>query len=308
MLLNYLLQTIVLVTIGVILANIFIEAKILSKLTPLVKPICKRSNLSEACIFALFTSLLSPTASKSALATFYNRGDITESEVIVTTLMSTFPMVVGGSLFKVQALITIMILGPIVGSIYITLNFFAAFIQTFWAFIYSKIAFPPCSTSVDDDYQVDKLLLTFDTIKSGLKAAYSVLMRIIPVLTVTVLVIGYLLDHGMMDMISHLFDPVLGLLGIPGECAAALAGQFIHYTVGYAVIGSLLSEGIITEKDAVMTLLIGSMIVITLIYIKFSASMYISLFGKLGVKVALINYASSMLAKVITIGLVLWLM
>jgi len=306
MLTKYLLQTIVLVTIGVILANILIETKILSKLTPLVKPICKRSNLPEACILALFTSILSPTASKSALATFYSRGEITGREVIVTALMSTFPMVVGGSIFKVQALIAIMILGPIVGGIYVTLNFFAAFIQTLFAFIYSKIVFSQCS--IDADYHSEKLILTGDAIKNGLKGAYPVLMRMIPVLTVTVVVIGYLLDHGMMDPISNLFDPVLNLLGIPGECAAALAGQFIHYSIGYAIIGSFLSKGIITEKEAVMTLLIGSMIVITLMYIKFSASMYISLFGKLGVKMTLINYASSMAAKVITIGLVLWLM
>ncbi|MHC1572461.1 MAG: nucleoside recognition domain-containing protein [Methanosarcinales archaeon] len=306
MLIKYLFHSVILVTVGVVLANILVETNIPSRLSPLVKPLCKASNLPETCILSLFTTLLSATAGKSTLAELYRKGEITEDETIITVVMGTFPVVLGESLFRVQAPAALVILGPFVGGIYIVLNLFAALIQTTWALIYSKIALPPRRIQIKNNHE--RLTLERDTIKKGLKASYPTLKKIIPLLIITIYSIGLLLDHGLMNQISILFDPLLRLLGIPGECAAALAGQFIHYSVGYAIIGSFLTEGIITEKEAILTLLIGSMIIITLIYIKFSVSMYVSLFGRLGIKITAINYTSSMTAKMITIGLVLWLM
>ncbi|HHI30596.1 MAG TPA: nucleoside recognition protein, partial [Candidatus Methanoperedenaceae archaeon] len=57
MLIKYLFQSVILVTVGVVLANILVETKIPSKLSPLVKPLCKASNLPETCILSLFTTL-----------------------------------------------------------------------------------------------------------------------------------------------------------------------------------------------------------------------------------------------------------
>ena len=64
---------------------------------------------------------------------------------------------------------------------------------------------------------------------------------------------------------------------------------------------TLLLEGVVTEKQAILTLLVGSMVVITMIYVKYSFSMYVSLFGKFGVTITAINYLSSVIAKIITI-------
>ncbi|MCW7075690.1 MAG: hypothetical protein OCU18_00110 [Candidatus Syntrophoarchaeum sp.] len=307
MLVKYLVQSVILVTIGVTLANILVETNIPSKLSPLVKPLCKASNLPEVCVISLFTTLLSATAGKSTLAEFYRRGEITDREAIITVVMGTFPIVLGESLFRVQAPVALVILGPVVGGIYVMLNLFAAFIQTLWAFVYSKVVLPPRTLQIENN-SPEKLILSRNIIRKGIKASYPTLKRIIPILIITIPAIGFLLDHGMMDQIAPLFDPLLRLLGIPGECVTALAGQFVHYSVGYAILGSFLAERIITPKEAILTLLIGSMIVITLIYIRYSLSIYLSLFGKLGVRMAAINYASSMAAKVITIGLVWWVM
>ena len=56
-----------------------------------------------------------------------------------------------------------------------------------------------------------------------------------------------------------------------------------------------------------ITLLVGSMAVITMIYIRYSIPTYISLFGRFGVKIAAISYLASMASKTVTIILVLLL-
>jgi hypothetical protein len=45
-----------------------------------------------------------------------------------------------------------------------------------------------------------------------------------------------------------------------------------------------------------------------MIYIKYSVPLYLSLFGRFGVRVALVTYVASMAAKVVTIALVMVLL
>ena len=88
----------------------------------------------------------------------------------------------------------------------------------------------------------------------------------------------------------------------------ALVAELAHFSAGYATVAALLTKGVITAKQAIFTLLIGSMVTITLVYLKYSFSMYLSLFGKLGVKITVITYLSSMIAKLCTILLVMMVM
>ncbi len=97
------------------------------------------------------------------------------------------------------------------------------------------------------------------------------------------------------------------MLGLPGECIAPLVMQFVHFSAGYAAVAALLDTDAITDKQAILTLLVGSMAVITMIYLRYSLSMYLTLFGRFGAKIALIGYLSSMTAKVVTIFLVMML-
>ena len=108
-----------------------------------------------------------------------------------------------------------------------------------------------------------------------------------------------------MDLVAAAFDPFLRAIGLPGESAAALVAQFVHFSAGYAIVASLLSGGILTLETALVTLALGSMVVVTLIYIKYSVPLYLSLFGRFGVQVSLATYAASMAAKVVTVALVM---
>jgi hypothetical protein len=292
----------------VIIANIVLESNLMRKLSPLIRPFCRASNLPKECVFSLFASFFNPTAGKSTLAGFYHEGKIGDKETILTVVMCTFPIVIGESLLRVQAPIALVLLGPFIGGIYISLNLFSSFLQTFAAFLYSKSRFPP-QKDVEEEINVDVNRASQNQkLKTALKKSFTTLKKIIPIMVVAFLVVGLLFKLEVMNYISLFFDPVLGLLDLPGECITALIADLAHFSAGYATIDVLLKEGIITAKQAILTLLIGSMLIITLVYLKYSLSMYISLFGKLGVKIAAINYMSSMISKVVMILLVVVLM
>ena len=305
----YVIKAVILITAGVIIANLVLESNLIRKLLPLIKPFCRASNLPKESIFALFASFFNPTAGKSTLAGFYHEGKIGDNETILTVVMCTFPIVLGESLLRVQAPIALVLLGPFIGGIYISLNLFSAFLQSFAAFLYSKLRFS-ARTCFDEEIQVDlnEPSSRDQRLKTALKKSFGTLKKIIPIMVVSFLVVDLLFKLDVMTYISLIFDPILKILDLPGECITALIADLAHFSAGYATVAALLAKGVITAKQAILTLLIGSMLIITLVYLKYSLSMYISLFGKLGVKITIINYMCSMVSKIFIIILVVVMM
>jgi len=306
----YLVKAIILITAGVLIANIVLESNLMRKLSPLIRPFCRASNLPKECVFSLFASFFNPTAGKSTLAGFYHEGKIGDKETILTVVMCTFPIVIGESLLRVQAPIALVLLGPFIGGIYISLNLFSSFLQTFAAFLYSKSRFPP-QKDVEEEINVDVNRTSQNQnqkLNTALKKSFITLKKIIPIMVVAFLIVDLLSRFGLMHTISLFFDPVLKLLDLPGACITALIADLAHFSAGYATVAALLTKGVITAKQAILTLLIGSMLIITVVYLKYSLSTNISLFGKLGVKITVINYMSSMISKCIIILLVVIVM
>ncbi len=301
----YLVRAVGFIVIGVMLASIIVETNIISRLGVLTKGVCRISNLSRGSVLALLACIMSSTGGKSMLAEFYKRGEVGRTETTLTVVMSTFPVVLGESLFRIHAPIAIALLGPAVGGIYVLLTLFAAFVQTLGALIASRLLLRRACAIGDADRSEDRSIgLDWQTIKKGARQAYPTLRKIVPILVVSMLAIEFLLSLGAGIYITQAFAPVLNLLGLPGDVIYVLIAQFIHFSAGYAMVHTLLLNGIVTDKQAILTLLIGSMVVITMIYVKYSFSMYVSLFGKFGVTITAIHYTSSMIAKIITILLV----
>lgn len=304
----YLIRAVTLITVGVIIANVVLESDAIRKLSPFIRPFCRASNLPKEGAVSLFAAFFNPTAGKATLAGFYHEGKIGDEETILTVVMSTFPSVVGESLFRVHVPIALVLLGPFIGGIHIALNLLAAFIQSFGAFVYAKLRFPQPACVEGEIYENTTITPKNQQLKTALKKSVTTLKRVLPIMVTAFLVIDFLFTFGVMDNIGVFFDPVLRVLDLPGEVITALVADLAHFSAGYAIVAALLAKGVITAKQAIITLLIGSMLIITLAYLKYSLSMYISLFGKLGVKITVINYLSSMIAKVIMILLVVVVM
>ncbi len=70
----------------------------------------------------------------------------------------------------------------------------------------------------------------------------------------------------------------------------------------------LINNGVLNEKQALLTLLIGNIIGVTMIYLKHSIGTYVALFGKFGLKLAMINYTISIIIKILLIMLIILLL
>jgi len=298
-------NAVLLVIAGVILANILAETGIFSRLSSLTGPLCRFSGLSDACVLSIVAMGVNATAGKSMLAEYYRDGKVTEREVIPVLIMGAFPVVLGESLFRVQLPTALVLLGPVVGGVYTGLNLFSSGIQALFALIYSRRFLAGSGRAPLPVPSAAALMLNREVVISGCRKAVPTLRRVVPVTLAALVAFSLLSATGVMDGIAAAFDPLLRAVGLPGESAAALVAQFLHFSAGYAIVASLLDGGVLTFETALVTLVIGSMVVITMIYVKYSVPLYLSLFGRFGVRVALVTYAASMAAKVVTIALVM---
>jgi hypothetical protein len=302
----FLLRVAALVTVGVVAANMVLESDALRKLSPLMRPLCRASNLPREGAISLFATFLDSTAGKSTLAGFYHDGKIGDRQTIVTLVMSTFPTVVGESLFRAHAPVALVLLGPVVGGIYVALNLLAAFLQSFGALIYARFRFPR-QLCIDDEQLVAEIAerTWLERLKTALKKSASTLLKVVPFMVVAFLIVDQLFVFGFMEQISIIFNPVLRVLDLPGEVITAFVAELAHFSAGYAIVASLLTKGVVTAEQAILTLLVGSLMTISVTYLKYSLPLYTSLFGKLGVKFTVIMYLISMVTRVFVILLVL---
>jgi len=219
--------------------------------------------------------------------------------------MGTFPTVVGESLFRVQLPTAVVLLGPVIGGIYTALNILSTIIQTTGAIIWLKLIRKNAPGALHDEGELTCLSFDRRTVRAGIAKAVPSLKRIVPITVVATVVFFALYAAGVVDLVAAVFAPVLGLIGVPGESIAAIVAQALHFSAGYAVVGSLMAGGVLSMEQALITLIAGSMAVITMIYIKYSVPMYLSLFGEEGPEIIAKTYLASMGAKVITILIVI---
>ncbi|MBP2134370.1 hypothetical protein J2128_002336 [Methanomicrobium sp. W14] len=311
--LEYLARALILVCTGIILVNIIGETGIFKKIQKISRPLCRVSGLSEGAAISVLSMTVNSTAGKAMLAEYYRNGRVKKEEIVPSLLIGTFPTVLGESLFRVQLPTAIILVGPVAGLIYTLFNFFSTFIQAFFAILYNHIFLreKTYETQVTGDEKNTesphgkKTRITRQNLKDGVRKSVPSLKKIVPITTAAMLIFYILSVAGLMDYIAMAFSPVLNLINLPGEASAALVAQFMHFSAGYAIVGSLIQTGVLDLEQALVTLILGSMVVITMIYIKYTFPMYIALFGKEGLVITYKTYAISMAAKVFCIAIVM---
>jgi hypothetical protein len=304
-------RALVLVTIGIIGAQIIAETGLLRRLTPLTYPLCRLSWLSEPAMTAVVSMMFSPTAGKSMLSALYRNRKIPREEIIPALLMGTFPVVLGESLFRIHLPTALILLGPLIGGLHILFSLSAGLLQTIYAIAYTRLRMKSRGGHALHECRIEEhefIHLNRFTVFTALQRSLPVLGRVL-VATGGAFVLFFLLEAaGFIDVLGTLFDPVLQVVGLPGEASAALVAQFLHFSAGYAIVATMFAGGILDLGQALITLLLGSMLIITLIYVKYTGPLYLSLFGRYGITVTLVTYLSSMSAKIIILLLILFLL
>jgi hypothetical protein len=124
----------------------------------------------------------------------------------------------------------------------------------------------------------------------SLKGTKKTLKSILPRLYIVYILAVAFIATGYLEGIGKAAEPLAHVFGLPGEAITIIAIQLVDVTSGYVIAGALLQSGTLNSFQAVIALLLGTMITLSMTYAKHSLPTKIVFFGaRLGTKVAVYN-------------------
>lgn len=278
--LDYLFTIIPVMVIGVVAAEFLVEAGWIHKIGFIVSPMTRFAHLREECSISFITAFGSPAASNSMLKKLYDDGLVDRKEVIVASLINSFPSIIMH--WRTLLPVFIPILG-MAGIIYLGILTAVGLLRTFVTllighFLLGEKQYIPNNIV----HQRASFLNAFRiSIKKSKKTIFRIITTTIPV---TILVFA-LIDAGLFDILAVFLKEHAVFVPVPGEALPIIAAQFTANIAAYTIAGNLLSAGILSTKEIVLSLLVGK-ILSSIVSIRILIPYYVGIFGsKLGTQI-----------------------
>jgi len=288
--LRFMSTTIPVIALATFLTSYSIKKGFMEKLAGFFAPLMDTFGIKHAVAISALTCFVSPTAAYSMLAQSWREGSITEKDVIAASFLNSFPSIFS-HLYTFFVPFVIPVLGW-VGVVYVSLRAAVAVIKTILGLILAK-------AWSDGDNQSEFTYARRDV--DPFKATVKALKRIIPVMAVTFLTVSYLSEMGVFDKFAELLD----FLPLNANAITIAGMQLFDMRTTIVLTAGMLENGVIGFRWAVDGLLLGNIVTFSTRYVKHSLPFHVSLFGRLGVKIVMLNAAVTFALDVVLIVVVL---
>ena len=286
----FLAKTIPIIAFVFYLVSYSINKGIMEKIALKIEPLLKKLNLSSITIASIATCFVSPTAAYSMLSQALKEKEIDEKEVIAASFLNSFPSIFS-HLYTFFIPFVIPILGW-AGVIYSLTRFAVAIVKSLIGYV---IALKWRGDS-KRDVKVEKKSM------DPLKATLDNLKRIVPIMFFTFFIVDLLSKYGVFNELKN----ILSFLSFVDPNIIAIATiEFVNVRTATVFAAGLLETKEISVKWAVVGLLLGNVISFSTRSVKHSLPMHVSLFGKLGVKIVMLNAIVSFILDVVIILLLI---
>ena len=278
--LSTLLWLIPVIVIGIVLAELVVELKLVRALGFLMLPITKFGHLRTECGVSFLTAFGSPVAANSMLMEFYNNKLIDRKEVIIASMITAFPAIVMHWPYMLPTLIPLV---GFPGVIYFCILVLGGIIETSIVLVVGRLLLPERNDYTKIEKEQRPPLK--GALKKSIKKSKKMIKRILLIIIPCILIVFVLMDLGVFEMLETYLSSVAAYFPIPAEGLPIIAAQFAQPVVAYTIAGSLLSQGILDANDVVLTLLIGDVLA-TITILRFIIPYYLGIFGpKLGTQI-----------------------
>lgn len=278
--LDYLFTIIPVMVIGVVAAEFLVEVGWVHKIGFIASPLIRFAHLREECSISFITAFGSPAASNSMLKKLYDDGLIERKEVVIASLINSFPSIIMH--WRTLLPVFIPLLG-MAGMIYLGILTAVGLLRTIVTlligrFLLGEKQYTP-NNIIHQKHSFSKSL-KISVRKSGKKICRIITMTI----PVTILVF-VLIDAGFFEVMAAFLKEHAVFVPVPGEALPIIAAQFTANIAAYTIAGNLLSAGILNTEEIVVSLLVGK-ILSSIMSIRILIPYYVGIFGsKLGTRI-----------------------
>ena len=287
---KFLTTTIPIIVVVSYLVSYFMNKGILDRIITFLNPFLKKLNLNQFLTTSIALSFISPTASYTMLSQMLRERKVNEREIIAASLINSFPSTLS-HVYSFFIPFVIPVLGW-VGLVYTSLRLVVAFIKSIIGyFIASKVGVYGRVERIMSNQTVDPLKSTWDTIK-----------RVVPIMTITCLIVNTLLAYDVFNKIS------LESLPLNPYVITIAMVEVINFRAAVILSANILENRLLSPKWILVGLMLGNVISFSTRFVRHSLPLHISLFGKLGIKIVIINAILTLILDIIIITFIIFLL
>ncbi|AAM04740.1 TPA: nucleoside recognition protein [Methanosarcina acetivorans] len=282
---EYLLKTGPSIILGVVLAELLVSLGWFYKFDFLVKPITNYAHLKKECGVSFLTAFASTSSANASLKSMYDGGIIKEDELIIASVLNSFPAIV----MHWRTLLPILV--PLLGTtgiIYVGLITFVGFVKTLIVLIVGHFLLEEKEVRFEDFEKKEPPALK-TAFKESLGTSKKTIIRIFKVMIPVTILVFVLTDLGVFDTLGSYLEPVSAYLPVPVEGLPVIAALFASHLAAYTLASNLMEQGILSGIEVIIVLLVGN-IVTSLGTLRIYIPHYVGIFGpKIGMKTILIS-------------------
>lgn len=292
--LDYALPILGMIFVGLIGASMLMELGLMQKFSRLVSPIFAHTNLPETCASAFVVSIGSTVAGNSMLSQEKKENCLDDREVLLCAMMNSTPAYFR-ELFTYQIPIVLPALGLVVGGFYSLVFVVTAVFKILLIAVASKLLLKGNSCRAPETQKKEKVSLKTTFIRAFRKE-FRAFLKIAGVYLVATSIIFVLQDRGAFEIFSVL--PLAELFKIPPESIVPLTSYVASPILGISLLGPMIHSGEITNIQAMIVLMLGSMFMLPIFAIRSQLPGKVAIFGtKLGFQIVGYSTAISVLVR-----------
>lgn len=292
--LDYALPILGMIFVGLIGTSMLMELGLMQKFSRLVSPIFAHTNLPETCASAFVVSIGSTVAGNSMLSQEKKENCLDDREVLLCAMMNSTPAYFR-ELFTYQIPIVLPALGLVVGGFYSLVFVVTAVFKILLIAVASKLLLKGNSCRAPETQKKEKVSLKTTFIRAFRKE-FRAFLKIAGVYLVATSIIFVLQDRRAFEIFSVL--PLAELFKIPPESIVPLTSYVASPILGISLLGPMIHSGEITNIQAMIVLMLGSMFMLPIFAIRSQLPGKVAIFGtKLGFQIVGYSTAISVLVR-----------
>ena len=281
------LRTIPVIFLGIVLVNILENIGLTRRLGCIARPFTRLGRLKDVSGISFIVSFGSPSSGNAMLMQLFRENKIDRKEMYIASLANTFP----AALMHWRSMLPVLLpLLGMTGLIYFGIFVFTGFLKTLTVLCVGRFILKDNENVLFESEMEIVRQKPLDLLKSSLKQGLPLMKRIFFVTVPTTILIFWLVDIGFFEMISEHIRGITRFFPVPVEgisIATAYIGQSL---ASYTIAGNMMSAGVITSKDVILSLLLGQVLSSVIMTFRYSAPYYIGIFGsRMGIQLLSIS-------------------